>query len=32
MGDLLRNLSIQSPTAGQSLDNVTADVDLPSLN
>lgn len=32
MGDLLHNLSIQSPTAGQSLDNVTANVDLPSLN
>lgn len=32
MGELLRNLSIKSPTAGQSLDSVTANVDLPSLN
>lgn len=32
MGDLLNNLSIQSPTAGQSMDNVATNVDLPSLN
>ncbi|WP_409311162.1 TolC family outer membrane protein [Pectobacterium sp. B1J-3] len=32
MGDLLRSLSITSPTAAQSLDNVTAKAELPSLN
>ncbi|MFP9230298.1 TolC family outer membrane protein [Pectobacterium cacticida] len=32
IGDLLRSLSIQNPTAAQSLDNVTAKAELPSLN